>query len=123
MKIPLSVIKLAKKVASRSQHKFKLGAVIFKKGDILSFGFNHAHKTHPKSNVPYRKIHAELGALLYLTREQLKGSSIYIHRTKKDGSEGLAKPCQYCAALLEEVGIRDIYFSGNGCTQPEHTNT
>jgi len=124
MTIPNKVKKIAIKEAMKSQHRFKLGAVIYKKGNILNSGFNHANKTHPKSNVPFRTIHAELSSCLGLTRMQLKDASIYVHRVRRDGKVGLAKPCRYCQALLDEVGITDINYSSysdNVLTQPLQT--
>ena len=110
--IPERIKKLAYKAALKSTHRFRLGAVIFdKKKRVLSFGWNKATKTHPRSSTPYKTIHAELCAVIGLSREQLRNSNIYVYRIKKNGESGLAKPCSFCHNMLNEVGVKGIYYS------------
>lgn len=102
---------LAQKLSLKSTHpKHQLGCVIVKKNEVIGLGFNK-FKTHPKSPHPYQMIHAELDAMLGISREVLSGADVYVYRETKDGSQALAKPCAYCEAALKEVGIKNVYYT------------
>ena len=109
-------IKLALNIANLSQHpKFRLGAVIVKGSNVLSVGVNKL-KTHPLQNNPHTNnkslsIHAELCAILKLSGEQLKNSTIYVARILANGISGIAKPCDVCETLLIEAGIKRFVWT------------
>lgn len=110
-----AIIRIAKNKAELSQHRFRIGAVVHHGNTIVASGYNKANKTHPRSPHPFKSIHAEFDAVihaLYETRHSnLRGFSIYVHRLKRDGSDGLAKPCVYCQFMLSQVGIEKINYS------------
>jgi len=111
--IPESIIRLAKRSADRSCHRFRLGAVIFNGHNVIGKGWNNACKTHPRSPTPYNTIHAEFAAIadaLYSVR----GCDIYVHRLLADGAPGLARPCSKCLKMLIDAGVRNVYFSIEG---------
>lgn len=108
---PNSIINLAIREARKSPCRFRMGAVIWNKSFIASSGHNNPFKTHPKSNVPWKTVHAEFAAILGVEPHHLAGASIYIHRLKRNGSPGLAKPCSYCQMLLDAVGIINVEYS------------
>lgn len=112
--IPSDKIKfIAEKLAILSVGKYRLGAVIYDGKTFVGVGNNQPNKTHPKSPSPWFSIHAEFDALLHANRviKSLRGPSIYVHRIRKDGTPGLAKPCKYCATMLSWAGITDIHYS------------
>lgn len=87
-------------------------------GNAWSAGYNRGQKTHPRSPHPYKSIHAEFDAVLGAVAMQglqfgwdLRGYKIYVHRLKRDGSDGLAKPCVWCQKMLDQVGIKEISYS------------
>ncbi len=108
-----TVKKLAAYEASLSDHRFRVGAVIYKKKAILGRGYNNGNKTHPRSPHPFKSIHAEFSAFLhsFRFRNDVVGASIYVHRLLANGLPGLSTPCPWCAELLRQVGIKDIYWS------------
>lgn len=115
--VPSRVIERASRCAALSVHRFRVGAVVYKRGS-WSAGFNKANKTHPRSPHPYKSIHAEFAAVLGAVAMEgvqfgwdLTGYSIYVHRLKRDGSAGLAKPCEWCQKMLAQVGIKEISYS------------
>ena len=96
--------------------KTRVCAVVFRGGRILGTGHNFQHKTHPKSTHPFGRIHAELAAIIDAIRTDpvdytFRGTSLYVHRLKKDGSSGLAKPCCWCQELIARMGIENVYWS------------
>ncbi len=111
------IIELAIEEARKSPHRFRVGAVIYRRDYRMGWGHNQHLKTHPKSPHPYRSIHAEFSALLHAVAccgsDALsdRGVSIYVHRLKLDGSSGLSKPCQWCERMLAQAGIKNIYWS------------
>lgn len=93
----------------------KVGAVIVKGGRVLSTGINSLRYTKDNGR-SWPSLHAEEQAILKLLKQpnggkHLVGSTIYVSRVKKDGSVGLAKPCQKCQELIDAVGIRKIVYT------------
>lgn len=112
-------IDLCAKIAEKSTFgRFRMGAVIAKRKDVLGIGWNR-DKTHPLalkygSDRPFGRIHAELDACLGVKPKDLEGASIYIVRLKVDGSQGLARPCMGCLNLLRYCGFKEMcYSTGN----------
>ena len=100
---------LAAKASKESPMRFQMGAVIIKKGKILSVG-NNSYKTHPKyGSGKYCYLHAE-GAAIYnaiINRKDLCGAEIYVYR--RYGR--ISKPCKYCLELIKSVGIKKIIYT------------
>ena len=77
-------------------------------------------RTHPimkkfnNDNLWAPGIHAEMDACLDASRDELIGAEIYIVRVRKDGSRGLAKPCNICTRMLKSMGITKAYYSTEG---------
>jgi|ERR1035437_2791847 cytidine deaminase len=116
MKPSKAIVEAAKKNAALSQARFKVGAVVYYKGQIIGKGYNKATKTHTLSPHPFKFIDAEFSAVIdavVYAKGNLKHCGIYIHRLKKDSSPGLAKPCEFCSQMLSWIGIKesDISYS------------
>jgi dCMP deaminase len=101
---------LAKTLSKHSDHpQHKLGAVITRGNKVVSIGYNK-NKTHTKSNHCWKRLHAEISAIIK-ARQDLTGCSIYIYREKKDGSFGLARPCHTCMLAIKEAGITKAHYT------------
>lgn len=101
---------LAKSMASKSPMYFKLGAVIFKRGKLLGFGYN-SMKTHPMfgSKLHYKTLHAE-GDALYCAKKlgnKTQGATIIVYRRNNRN----AKPCKYCQEMLRKAGIVKVIYT------------
>ena len=109
-------LSLALKEAEKSKERHKIGAVIFKGSKIISSGHNSLRGC---SKIPekYKRfphsLHAEQCAILNTTPEKCKRASIIVVRINRKGNLLLAKPCKYCMASLDYVGIKHIYYSNN----------
>lgn len=105
---------LAIEEAHRSDHNFKHGAVVVKKGKIIQSGRNQycslQRIRHFQSNRIW-SIHAEMNVLAGLPKKVTKGADIYIVRVRSDGQLSNSKPCKVCAALIQNAGIRRIFYS------------
>lgn len=123
----------AREVAETSDFEhFHLGCVITYKRYILSSACN-SYKTHPvqmRYNRRFRKfrqgskpcvhsLHAEIAALNaipYPVAAQVnwREVKVYIYRISvgRASKMGMARPCPACMAALRELGVRDIYYTG-----------
>lgn len=114
------IMKVAYRATFRSEHYQAMAAVLVKGNRILSIGVNNPNKTHPEQKdriankgrlVSNKTIHAELDALIRANHENIRGSTLYVIRRKKNMDLGLARPCAACAALVKSYGIKKIVYS------------
>jgi tRNA(Arg) A34 adenosine deaminase TadA len=112
----ISLIRTAIKEAEKSDYRIRMGAVIFNKKKIVSKGHNHTNslqrKLHPTFQEWPDSIHAEVEAVLK-AKQNLKGYDLLIIRINKKKQFRISKPCPHCTALLNHVGIRNVYFSND----------
>lgn len=101
-------------------YRQRLYAVVCtKRGRILGEGSNSFTKTSPMNwaygcrtgNRNKTHAHAEIVAIARSARIGGKPHSIYIARTLKDGSSGMAAPCPSCALAIKEAGIKIVSFT------------
>jgi len=102
--------RFAKNESNKSPMKFKLGAVIIKRGRIIGFGYNSL-KTHPKfgSKKHFKTLHAE-GAAIYSCRKlgnDTTGATMIIYRKGCRNS----KPCEECQKLIKTAGIKKVIYT------------
>ena len=103
-------MRLAIKESKKSNHRYKLGAVIAKGNKVLSKACNII-KTHPRyGSGTYQQLHAEGNAIYKALRKglDLRGTTIYIYRQNNN----LAKPCSCCVNHIKAAGIKNIVYSG-----------
>ena len=119
--------------------KYHIGAVVFNKGKIyatgtnsykgssLQLGYNKLYKHCPDGWVG-GCTHAEVDALKDLIKTYRNTSldfsrlSILVYREGKDGRYALAKPCPACEHALRDLGIKDVYYTGNDSIVHERYN-
>ena len=99
----------------------RLAAALVRGNRVVSFGTNK-RKTHPLQKRFARNhhciyLHAEIdaikNALKEIAVEELARCTLIVVRTKKDGSNGLARPCKGCMSAIETFGIRQVIYSTN----------
>jgi deoxycytidylate deaminase len=93
----------------------RLGAVLFaKRNQLLAYGCNSFDKTHPiqKYNKNKQYLHAEISTLLKRRHyDNLNSCSMVVYREDGDGNPALALPCKQCQTILQEHGIKKVYYS------------
>lgn len=95
-------IHLAIRAALKARHRnHRLGAILIKGGNIISVGWNISFK------------HAEHMAIDRAWRSDIEGCTIMVVRVRKNGSLGMAKPCETCMARLIDAGIKKVIYSTN----------
>ena len=104
-------IALATSAALQSEGKqFRVGAALLNKKEVIRTGRN-SYKTHPKSKTRFCQIHAEFDCLIGLSPGDCSGASIFVVRIRRNGTIGMAKPCNWCRELIEKMGIRKIFYT------------
>ena len=125
MAVSAGLIKRAKKQALKSIHRYKMGAIVFRKKKVISKGCNIPYKFTHQSELPlkYRKwhssLHAEINALLS-AKCDVKGASILIIRVNSRGLLMDSFPCPFCLMYIEHVGIRKVIYSTSDQEIKEH---
>lgn len=112
------MIELALKVARRSTSKFRLGAVLANRRDVLSIGWNQMDRTHPAQLSTYDSrrqgwvpgLHAEVHACLGFEQAP-RGSSLWVARITRDGQPALAAPCDLCLSYLSHLKVERVWFT------------
>jgi tRNA(Arg) A34 adenosine deaminase TadA len=106
--------------------RFKLAAALAHKKTIISIGTNEL-RTHPLQG-KFRKnndavfLHAEIAAIAnalnHMNKDDLRDSTLYVHRVKrksslnqKDWIDGLALPCEGCTSAIMSFGIKRVVYS------------
>ena len=141
-KFDIKMLAAARKIAYTSDFdSFHTGCVIVYKHHIIGAASN-SDKTHPMQAIynKYRKfnktkngikhsVHAEIAAINsipYTIGREVEWSKVrvYIYRIcpGKIGGYGLAKPCPACTQALRDMGIRHIYYTGEGSYVYEQMN-
>lgn len=109
--------------------KYQIGATISNGKEIISISFNQA-KSHPLQKRYNKKrastahewsyLHAELSAILKVkNKEQLRGATIFVARTRRDGNPGMARPCAACIQAIIDSGIKKIVYTTEDCVAEE----
>lgn len=106
-------MKIAIRLAGESSGiRFKHGCAIFKGKTLISFGCNNSDKTHPKAIMyKYQYLHAETAAMIGVSDDDLKGSTVYVARVNPSGQVRMSKPCPICEGLMRKHGIRKVVFT------------
>jgi deoxycytidylate deaminase len=104
-------VRLAERAARCSTHNFRVGAVVVKRNQVLSIGFNQPGKTHPKAHTAWQRIHAELDAVLHLPHDETRGATMIVVRLTKTGLLAMSRPCGVCYALLRYAGFKSVAYS------------
>lgn len=94
--------------------KFRLGAVIFKGGRIISKGNNVSKRSPDIIRFSLScGIHAEMAALNKhkYAREKVADATIFVVRINKSGHLSMAKPCDECCKHLRKANIRQAIYT------------
>ena len=117
MGVTTGILRRTMDVAEKSEYyPYKVGAVVFKGSRILSEGTN-AIRGCARVSSEYKKfchtLHAEQDALSKLPPETVKGASIIVIRINNNaaGKISMGKPCEHCQKMIEELGIKNVYYS------------
>ena len=104
------------------------GCIIVKEDEVIATGYNGAPRGEPnccdvgtcwraEHNIPhgerYEKccaVHAEANAIISAARRDMIGSTMYLVGLE-NGRRIDAKPCEICAKLIKNAGIKEVICS------------
>lgn len=103
---------LAKKKMANSKHSYyRFAAVICKGGRLIKIGFNTHGRAPEFARFPIdRSLHAEVAAILMLSKKETKNSTIYVAAVSAANNTVLTRPCNDCYRILCKAGIRKIIY-------------
>ena len=109
---------LAIDVAKSSPSRKQVGAILLRKGRVVTTATNLERKSHPLQAKFAERVglgekiflHAEISALVKCREEC---DTIVVARVGGHSKNELrnAKPCKICAMALEEAGIDKVHYS------------
>lgn len=122
----LYYFKKAKAMAQMSTYKrARVGCVAVYKGNIISTGYNNG-KTHPlqfeynkyrffndSENRCKARMHAEVCCLSHIIDCDIDWGKVklYLYRVCNSRDKGISFPCDACMRLIQDLGIKHIYFT------------
>jgi|APGre2960657468_1045069.scaffolds.fasta_scaffold01539_8 deoxycytidylate deaminase len=108
-------VERAMQEAMKSTMDQKLGSVVVYGNEIISIGYNK----HCNTMEHLWSYHAEVSALMplrKLPKRQLKECEMYVVRIGPPSSlcsVRMSKPCDRCAKIINEMGIRRVFYTTN----------
>lgn len=108
-----TLLNRALELASYSSCSKQHAAIVAVGPRILSVGVNTWRNdpeicSNPKIEASF---HAERNALKQLEGRDLSRAVLYSARRFKNGRPAPAKPCSFCAKLIREYGIRQVFYT------------
>ncbi|MGW6217624.1 deaminase [Streptomyces sp. NPDC055109] len=103
-------MEIALRQASRSQCRYKVGAVLASGNRILAASSN-TRRNSPLVDFRHATFHAEEAALRKAQRTS--GTTIYVARISADGSAAMARPCIRCQDALTRASVRRVTYTVN----------
>lgn len=105
----------ATELAKLSACRFKHGAIIVKNGNPLGVGINYTVNDptilDDDTALDHAAVHAEIAAINSCRKANLRGAVIYVARVNRKGEQRMSKPCPRCQKVLDERGIRKIFYT------------
>lgn len=96
-----------------NQHpKYQIISLVVRGGRLLSVGTNKqaAPKRFTKPHRQSMSLHSEIDAILGLSKESTKGSTLYIIGQTAKGNKMNVKPCLTCQKVCDTLGLKRIVY-------------
>ena len=105
-------MRATQKYAKLSAYRpYLMSAVIIKAGKVISRALNRKSPGVLKDpRYKYKSIHAELAAILGVYKDDLKGATIFVAGESASGNNICSKPCDRCMDVIQEVGIKRVFY-------------
>jgi len=106
----ISFLSATAKIATTSQYRFRIAAMIVKSGRVLGADVNQRKVT--AATPPNRvSTHAEVRVLKNTRNAQ--GATLYVARLRSEDITALARPCAWCIQHITKYGINRVVFTTN----------
>ena len=101
----VSFVSAAAKVASTSENRFKVGALIVKSGRVMG-GSPNITRCSPRTPPNRFSTHAEIAAINVAS--DTDGSTMYIARLNSRNFYSMSRPCAWCMEKIIEAGVSRV---------------
>jgi len=99
--------KIGKTVATQSNCNYQMSALLIRKGNIISQGFN-------KRGYRGSSRHAEIDALKQVERQKTgaEGADLWLFRFggMNKITHMMSKPCSHCIEAIYAAGVKRVYY-------------
>lgn len=98
-------------VGGRTHSNFKIGSILVLGASVVSAV--NSYKTSPRlvQFYKYPFFHAEAACIFKMGIDKCENGILYVARVKRDGSLGLARPCEECQKLIALVKLKKVVYS------------
>jgi deoxycytidylate deaminase len=103
-----SFISATAKIASTSNNRFRVGAMVVKSGRVMG-GSPNITRRSPRTPPNRFSTHAEIAAI-NLSSDCDK-ATLYIARLNNSDQYSISKPCAWCLQKIIEAGISRVVFT------------
>jgi deoxycytidylate deaminase len=111
---PDSILRQVKREALKAEMRHRVAAVVVRGGRIISSSYNQRRHVNLPDAWMNREdtVCAERAALLKCMNTA-KGGTLYVGRYTQGGKFRLAKPCEACLRMMNDLGIRRVFYTDN----------
>jgi len=106
----ISFLSATTKIATTSQYRFRIAAMIVKSGRVLGADVN-VPKISPSTPPNRVSTHAEIRVLK--NTRNVRGATLYVARLRSENIPALARPCSWCMQQIAKAGISRVVFTTN----------
>jgi len=109
--IVLAAIEAAKE--TEGIKRYKLGAVLYDNRNKIIKVKGNSRKTHPilAKYSPFPFLHAESACILSHGLDNCSNLNLFVTRINSSSIPTMAHPCSICSRLLDDVGVKEIYYT------------
>lgn len=106
------LIKRAMDIASKSEYKFRVGALLLRNKTVVKEAYNdNRFVGFMNGYYEYPTLHAEIAVMKNILKEDLSKCSILVVRINQDNELACAKPCEGCRKYAFSRGIKKVHYS------------
>jgi|LakMenEpi03Aug12_release.lakeMendotaPanAssembly.Ray.scaffolds.fasta_scaffold34027_8 tRNA(Arg) A34 adenosine deaminase TadA len=106
----VSFLSATAKIATTSQYRFRIAAMIVKSGRVLGADVNQ-HKVTVSTPPNRVSTHAEVRVIK--NTRNTEGATLYVARLRSQDIPALARPCGWCMQHILNAGINRVVFTTN----------
>lgn len=106
----MSFLAATAKIATTSQYRFRIAAMIVKSGRVLGADVNQRKIT---ASTPPNRVSTHAEVRVIKNTRNVQGATLYVARLRSEDIPALARPCGWCMQEILQAGINRVVFTTN----------
>lgn len=106
----ISFLAATAKIATTSEYRFRIAAMIVKSGRVLGADVNQRKIT---AATPPNRVSTHAEVRVIKNTRNLRGATLYVARLRSEDIPALARPCGWCMQEILHAGINRVVFTTN----------